>query len=146
MDLDSRADALRSAGLSVLDVAWYGKVPSPMAAWQLVIAGRVVPTAVVGRGVGEEFLEEIDVRWAETSESLGLFGEHGDFLISISGAGAASAPWALVRRNPGMCLSGHLGSATGEPEFVTMSMDGRGVCGVTTEEYEVWIVSAAFTQ
>jgi hypothetical protein len=41
-----------------------------------------------------------------------------------------------------MRLAQRLGSVEGEPEFVAMSLDGRVSCGVTTEEYEVWILTA----
>jgi hypothetical protein len=40
-----------------------------------------------------------------------------------------------------MRMANELALVTGEPEFVAMSMDGRVVCGVTTEEYDAWIVS-----
>lgn len=28
--------------------------------------------------------------------------------------------------------------------FLAMSLDGRSVCGVTTEEYAVWVVARSF--
>ncbi|KJY42726.1 hypothetical protein VR41_06605 [Streptomyces sp. NRRL B-1568] len=34
-----------------------------------------------------------------------------------------------------------LGERPGQPEFVTLSMDGEALLGATTEEYEVWLIA-----
>jgi hypothetical protein len=67
-----------------------------------------------------------------------LFGKRGEFLISVAGEDAVTAPWAHVRRTPKMVLAQRLALTKGKPEYVAMSLDGHIVCGVTTEEYEVW--------
>ena len=51
-----------------------------------------------------------------------------------------AAPWALVRPNPPLALAYRLGPVYGEPEFVAMDVQGRNVCGVTSEKYDIWIV------
>ncbi|MBC6457913.1 hypothetical protein [Actinomadura sp. HBU206391] len=34
-----------------------------------------------------------------------------------------------------------LGDRPGQPEFVTLSTDGGALVGVTTEEFEVWLIA-----
>jgi hypothetical protein len=142
MDLERRGSLLKTAGLTVLDEAWSGEAPDPMRAWRPVISGGATPAVRVRIADGNEYLPEVQDHWENVAEQVGIFGDDGDFLISVAGAGAAKAAWARVRRASAMRLAQYLGSVEGEPEFVTMSMDGRVVCGVTSEEYEVWIVTA----
>jgi hypothetical protein len=139
--LEDRERLLREAGLSVPDGAWTGDVPSPWAAWRLIIRGDAVPAARIAYGNDHAHLDEVESEWERIAESTALFGGDGEFLISVSG-GSLDAPWALVRREPRMRLAHVLALYPGDPEFVAMSVDGRSVCGVTTEEYDVWIVQA----
>lgn len=85
-------------------------------------------------------LPEVQEKWEEIAVGSALFGEHGEFLISVAGEGAAAAPWAHVRSTPKMNLAQRLALPEGVPEFVAMSVNGHVVCGVTAEEYEVWII------
>jgi hypothetical protein len=142
MNLEDRERLLREAGLSVLDGAWTGEVPSPWAAWRLIIGGDVVPDVRIADVEDDAHLDGVESAWERIAESAVLFGGDGEFLISVSGVGSVDAPWALVRRGPRMRLAHVLAPYPGEPEFVAMSVDGRRVCGVTTEEYDVWIVQA----
>lgn len=141
MDLEARRLLLESAGLTVLDSAWSGQAPVPIEAWRPIISGAATPTARVRVQEDGRHLPEVQKKWEEIAGNSALFGEQGEFLISVAGEGAAMAPWARVRRTPKMTLARQLAPADGEPEFVTMSIDGRVVCGVTTEEYDVWIVA-----
>ncbi|WP_406359434.1 hypothetical protein OH782_00125 [Streptomyces sp. NBC_01544] len=145
MDLESRERLLQSAGLTVLDPTWSGDVPGPMEAWRLIIGGEVTPSAVVHFRDGNEHLDEVESRWESIAERNGLFDSRDEFFISVAGVGSVNHPWARVRRNPGLSLAHILAPSVGEPEFVAMSIDGRVVCGVTTEEYDVWIVFRDFT-
>ncbi|MFC5117556.1 hypothetical protein ACFPN7_26800 [Amycolatopsis halotolerans] len=77
-----------------------------------------------------------------TAADFGVFGPGGDFLLSVGVRQLGTLPWAHVRRGQDSSLARHLASYPGEPEFVAMSMDGRAICGVTTEEYDIWIVGA----
>lgn len=142
LDLEARSSLLESAGLEVLDSAWSGEAPEPMKAWRPIISGRAKPAARIRVLEANGHLPEVQDQWVRLCGENGLFGDQGDFLISVAGAGAANAPWARVRRTSSMRLAQWLGSVEGEPEFVAMSLDGRVSCGVTTEEYEVWIVTA----
>ncbi|MFI5793428.1 hypothetical protein [Streptomyces sp. NPDC051677] len=146
VDLEARRLLLESAGLSILDPAWSGQAPTPMAAWLPIISGSATPTARVRIQEEGRHLPEVEGKWRDIAESSALFGERGEFLISVAGKGAATAPWALVRRTPEMALAQRIASVGGEPEFVAMSVDGRVVCGVTPEEYDVWIVAELMDQ
>jgi hypothetical protein len=90
-------------------------------------------------------VDEVETKWESIAEDCGLFGSRREFLIHVAGVGAAKHPWACVQRNSGLSLAHHLAPDAGGPEFVAMSIDGRMVCGVTTEEYDVWIVCKGFT-
>ncbi|HZP52130.1 hypothetical protein [Actinocrinis sp.] len=146
MDIGSRKRLLERAGLSVIDPAWDGARIAPMAAWKLVIGGDAVPAATVRFDDGGGYLCDVESTWRELSAQAGLFGEKGEFLIGVAGVGAATAPWALVKLNPRSDLAGQLAPVHGNPEFVAMDVESRTVCGVTSEEYEVWIVTGSFDQ
>lgn len=141
MDLEARRLRLESAGLVVLDEAWSGAGPAPMRAWRPIISGGATPAARVRILEANRHLSEVQDQWEGIAEGLGLFGDKDEFLISVAGVGAANAPWAYVRRAGPLSLAQRIGSVEGGPEFVAMSLSGHVVCGVTTEEYEVWIVT-----
>ena len=146
MDIGSRTRLLEQAGLSVIDPAWDGARIAPMAAWKLVIGGDALPDATVRYDDRGEYLSDVESTWRELSAEAGLFGEKGEFLISVAGVGAATAPWALVKLNTWSDLAGQLALVHGNPEFVAMDVESHTVCGVTSEEYEVWIVIVSFDQ
>lgn len=133
---------LESAGLTVLDPAWTGAGPTPMDAWRSVASGNAVPNARVPISDTADHLDAVEERWESICEQFAIFGETADFLISVAGEGATEAPWAWVRRESRMRPAHVLGPIEGEPEFVAMSTGGSAICGVTTEEYEVWIVAS----
>jgi hypothetical protein len=141
VDIGFRKQLLEQAGLSVIDPAWTDAPFAPMAAWRLVISGDAVPAATVRFDEQDEHLAEVESKWKELSAEAGLFNERGEFLISVAGVGSVAAPWALVRLNSSSTLASTLAPTRGNPEFVAMDLDGRKVCGVTSEEYEVWIVT-----
>lgn len=134
---------LRDSGLAVVEASYSLPGPVPMDAWRVVISGDAVPTvrvphdSVAGNNVGE-----IERSWVSTAAEFGIFGPGGDFLLSVGAGQLGSLPWAHVRRGQDSSLARHLADHPGEPEFVAMSMDGRAICGVTTEEYDVWIIGA----
>ncbi|GAA1287767.1 hypothetical protein Psi02_70330 [Planotetraspora silvatica] len=115
-----------------------------MEAWRLIIGGEVTPTAMVPTLDGIDQWDEVEAVWDSVARDSGIFGGRNEFLISVAGPGAADAPWAHVRRDSRPKLAHHSFSPVGEPEFVTTSLDGRCVCGVTTEEYAVWVVARSF--
>ncbi|ORT55604.1 hypothetical protein [Streptomyces sp. CB03238] len=72
-----------------------------------------------------------------------MLGEDGVFLIDVAGAWTGGTPrrWTRVKLTGRWDLAGVLGERPGEPEFVTLSMDGDILLGVTTEEDEVWLIA-----
>jgi len=142
VDLEARKQVLEKAGLVVLDEAWVGPVPEPMTAWRPIISGAAIPTATVRILKEGRHLPEVQAKWEEIAEESGLFGDHGEFLMSVGGM--AAAPWARVRRTLHMHLAHRLGPKEG-PEFAAMAMAGSVVCGVTTEEYDVWILATVLS-
>ncbi|WP_158684434.1 hypothetical protein [Amycolatopsis orientalis] len=140
---ERRTALLRDAGFVVVAANYSFNGPSPEAAWRPVISGDAVPTVRVSHeSASADHEREVDRSWESVAEEFGVFGEGGDFLISVAGEGMGSLPWAHVRRGRNLSPARHLVDYPGEPEFVTMSMDGRAVCGVTTEEYDIWIIGA----
>jgi hypothetical protein len=128
MDIDSRKELLESAGLAVIDRAWAGS-PEPMAAWRLLIAGGVVPTATVRIAEGGSHLPQVESKWEELAHEAGLLESGNGFLASVGGMDEVAASWALVRPNPPLALVYRLGPVYGQPEFVAMDVHGRNVRG-----------------
>ncbi|WIX99185.1 hypothetical protein QRX60_34755 [Amycolatopsis mongoliensis] len=144
MGFNIRNQMLEAAQIEVIDEVWTGQVAGPSDAWRLIVGGNVVPSATVSRRVDGEYLDEVDASWGRLGREGGMFGPNGEFLVSVGGAGLGDLPWARVRCEPASVMVHHLAAITGEPEFVAMSVDGTVVCGVTTEEYDVWIILKHF--
>ncbi|MEV4602968.1 hypothetical protein AB0K15_36920 [Amycolatopsis sp. NPDC049253] len=136
-----RTELLRKSGLAVLDTNYSAGGSRPSDVWRLAASGSTVPAATVEVLPDFGYLEEVDRQWQFLAEERGLFGEDGEFLISVAGERVGRLPWARVRRLGRMALAHHLVAYPGEPEFVAMSRDARVMCGVTTEEYDIWIVA-----
>lgn len=133
---------LRASGLMVLEASSSFVGPAPMDAWRIIIGGNTVPTVRVATDSEFDYLSDVDRSWESVAEELGIFGNDGEFLISVAGSPIGRLPWARVRPDQDRSLARHLVSNPGEPEFVAMSVDARVICGVTTEEYEIWVVGA----
>jgi hypothetical protein len=143
MNLGTRRKRLESAGLIVLEDAWPGETRPVLDAWAPVIRFGIEPDARVVATETGDYLAEVDRQWERIAQEAGVFSESGDFLICVADEGSAGLPWARVRRGPTLALADQLAPVAGEPEFISMALDSSAVCGVTTEEYEVWIVSGA---
>ncbi|WP_406642542.1 hypothetical protein [Amycolatopsis sp. WGS_07] len=137
-----RSGMLRASGLVVLEASSSFDGPAPMDAWRVIISGNAVPTARVATDSEFDYLSEVDRTWESVAEELGIFGNDREFLISVAGSPIGRLPWVRVRPARDLSLARHLVNNPEEPEFVAMSVDARVICGVTTEEYEIWIVGA----
>lgn len=118
------------------------------AAWRPVISAGARPAVAVVVDELADPVGEINAQWFQLAVRTGVIGEDGEFLIDVAGNRTGSRPrqWTRVRlTEPGQPrswdLAGVLGERPGQPEFVTLSVDGEALLGVTTEEYEVWLVS-----
>ncbi|WP_156178919.1 hypothetical protein [Saccharothrix sp. ST-888] len=131
-------ELLRLCGLVPLGTVQGGQLPSPERAWH-VTAGVQTPTTAVPL-VGDDLSTRVDKEWLRLARLQAVIDDQGTFLIALS----RSQPWTRVRLTDDVHLSEHLvgdGARAGHAEFVTMAADGSALCGVTTEEYDVWVVA-----
>jgi hypothetical protein len=102
-----------------------------------VMRGDAKPASVVNYENGPaDYLAECDRRWFELSAETGMIDGRGEFYVSFE----AQSVWYKVRFSGPLRLAEELHSDDGWPDFVTVASDGRVAIGVTTEEYELWLV------
>ena len=144
MTLESRRALLESSGLVVVEAEYdaaegLGAWP----AWKRIIGGNVVPTATVKLD-GPDVAGKVNERWRELARRYSVIDDRGEFLISVAGLGARELGWAKVRMTARVDLARSLTDQTSSihphPEFVTADVRGRTGLGVTTEEYDVWLI------
>ncbi|MGW7414420.1 PE-PGRS family protein [Streptomyces sp. NPDC054863] len=131
-----RADAvLAEAGLEY--AGGWGAAENALptrAAMRPIAAGDAVPTSAVRLDAVDPFAAT-DAEWFRLATAHGLFGEDGGFLVTLGDGG-----WFRVRLGEEWRLAEVLRSQPRCPEFMTLSPDGRTLIGVTTEEYEIWLI------
>lgn len=86
-----------------------------------------------------DLVAELNAQWHRLASDAGILGGDGVFLIDFSGN--QDRRWVRVRLTDGWDLAGVLGPRPGQPEFLTLSLDGDAMVGATTEEYAVWLVA-----
>ncbi|MEU3425355.1 PE-PGRS family protein [Streptomyces gardneri] len=131
-----RAALLERAGLELVGEWGPENVLTPAAAWRPVIWYEAVPTATV-REDRPDLVPALNAQWHRLAREYGVIDDKGEFLIHV----ADDDTWARVRLAATWDLAGVLGDRAGQPEFVTLSVDGDALLGVTCEEYEVWLVA-----
>ncbi|MEU3690609.1 PE-PGRS family protein [Streptomyces narbonensis] len=135
----TRAELVALLGRAGLETAgqWGPEnVLTPAAAWRPVASYETVPTVTV-RDDRPDLVPALNAQWHRLAREHGVIDEKGEFLIHVGDDDA----WARVRLAPVWDLAGVLGDRPGQPEFVTLSVDGDALVGVTCEEYEVWLVA-----
>ncbi|MGA5198209.1 PE-PGRS family protein [Streptomyces exfoliatus] len=135
----TRAELVALLGRAGLEIAgrWGPEnVLTPVAAWRPVTSYETVPTAVV-RDDRPDLVPALNAQWHRLAREHGILDAKGEFLVHVAG----DDTWARVRLTPDWDLAGVLGDRPGRPEFVTLSVDGETLLGVTCEEYEVWLVA-----
>jgi len=133
----------RRAGLDVLAHGNLNESRTAADAWRPVIAGHAVPTVAI-RHDRPDLVAELNRQWHRLAIERSVIGPDGEFLINIAGHGCRPVwcdHWTQVRLTGLWDLAGVLGPRPGEPEFVTISLDGDNVLGATTEEYDVWLIA-----
>ncbi|NUP22664.1 MAG: PE-PGRS family protein [Streptomyces sp.] len=135
---DESAELLERAGLSIVRDGGIEEVPPPSAVRRHVVAWEAEPTVAVAAD-RPDLVAEVNAQWHRLASEAGVLGEDGVFLIDF--AGNRSGRWVRVRLADGWDLAGVLGERSGQPEFVTLSLDGGALVGATTEEYDVWLVA-----
>ncbi|QSY48834.1 MULTISPECIES: hypothetical protein [Streptomyces] len=137
---DERADVLERAGLEPTGDGRLEDVLPPWAAWRPVASWEAEP-AVAVREDHPGLVAEVNARWHRLALELGVIGEDGEFLVDAAGTGRGPRRWRRVRLAGTWDLAGVLGDRPGRPEFLTLSTDGETLLGVTSEEYEIWLVA-----
>ncbi|MFF7448089.1 MULTISPECIES: PE-PGRS family protein [unclassified Streptomyces] len=134
---DARVELLERAGLEAVGERRVEEVLPPPFAWSHVVGWEVRPTAKVAAD-RTDLVAEINAQWHRLARETGILDTDGTFLVD---AGGPSRQWRRVRLTADWDLAGVLGERPGQPEFLTLSPDGDTLLGVTTEEYEVWLVA-----
>ncbi|WP_392672343.1 PE-PGRS family protein [Streptomyces sp. LN785] len=140
---DGYAELLRRAGLEVVGDGRDKDVVPPSAAWRPVAAFDAAP-AVAVREDRPDLVAEVNAQWHRLATEHGVIGGDGVFLVhTAAGAGRGRGPrrWTRVRLTGRWDLAGVLADRPGRPEFITVSVDGVALLGVTSEEYETWLVA-----
>ncbi|KUN69315.1 PE-PGRS family protein [Streptomyces canus] len=135
---DELVELLGRAGLEVVGERRVEEVPPPPAVWRHVIGSEVEPTVAVADD-RPDLVAELNAQWHRLASDAGILGGDGVFFIDFSGNQGRS--WVRVRLTDGWDLAGVLGPRPGQPEFLTLSLDGDAMVGATTEEYAVWLVA-----
>ncbi|OSZ57623.1 hypothetical protein OQI_26300 [Streptomyces pharetrae CZA14] len=138
-------DLLERCGLHVLEDTAAHHGPPVLAAIRAVAGYEVRPAATIPLA-SPDAAAELDRAWhlhaADTS--LHDAGEVAEFLILPPDSRATDPGWVPVRdTNPGN-LPSRIAEATGSPECITVSLDGRRLCAVSEEEYDYWVVRHTF--
>jgi len=136
-----RDEALVRSGLTIVRDGSPLPVISPLDAWSKVVSVAAIPTIVVEYG-SPDCLLKVDQAWFQTSEREGLFSEGRSFWVHVAGVGALQRKWRKVRIYETFEMASNLGPEPEEPEFVAMALNERVLCGVTTEEDGIWIITA----
>jgi hypothetical protein len=135
---DELVELLGRAGLEVVGERRVEEVPPPAVMWRHVIGWQTEPTVAVADDRPDP-IAELNAQWHRLASDTGILGGDGVFLIDFSGNQDRS--WVRVRLTEGWDLAGVLGPRPGQPEFLTLSLDGDSMVGATTEEYAVWLVA-----
>ncbi|MFF7049872.1 PE-PGRS family protein [Streptomyces griseorubiginosus] len=134
---DELTELLGRAGLEVVGERRVEEVLPASVAWRHVAGWQTEPTVVVADDRPDP-VAELNAQWRRLASETGILGGDGVFLIAVPGTGDGS--WTRVRLGGDWDLAGVLGPRPGQPEFLTLSLDGDAMVGVTTEEYAVWLI------
>ncbi|MFF5075294.1 hypothetical protein ACFY2R_29945 [Micromonospora olivasterospora] len=113
---------------------------SEQAAWKPIVSSLARPEWSVAL-TANDAVEQVERQWRRLVHERGLASGDGTLLISLTRQDDDGG-WVVVRLPDGPLVLDALGPNPGEPEFVAMSLVGDVVCGVTAEEYELWVVCA----
>jgi hypothetical protein len=132
---------LVAAGFEVLEASDMAEgLPSEHAAWKPIVSSLARPEWSVAL-TANDAVEQVERQWRRLVHEQGLASGDGTLLISLTRQDDDGG-WVVVRLPEGPLALDALGPNPGEPEFVAMSLAGDVVCGVTAEEYELWVVCA----
>ncbi|MEU8652300.1 hypothetical protein [Streptomyces sp. NPDC048737] len=133
---------LERCGLEVTGRAARGG-PPVIAAIHAVNGFEVEPVAAIP-ATTPHAADELDEAWHHHAARASLHAENGEFLMFAPMPGGSEVGWVRVKDPVGKNLPSRVSTATGSPEFVAVSVDGRHLCAVSVEEFEYWVVVHAF--
>jgi len=88
--------------------------------------------------------DKLDEAWHHHAAQASLYGESGEFLILPPVSGGSQVGWVRVKDPVGKNLPSRIRAATGSPEFVAVSVDGRHLCAASVEDSDYWVVVHEF--
>lgn len=135
---------LEACGLRAIGREAPCPVPAVLTAIHAVTGAEVKPTVTVPES-RPDVMAELNRQWLAETSRLPLVSGAGEFLIVPPGRGGSSVGWVLVKDPGDTGLPSRVASATGSPEFLALSADGRHLCAVTSEEDEYWMVTRVLT-
>ncbi|WP_330237865.1 hypothetical protein [Streptomyces sp. NBC_00525] len=131
---------LEACGLLAIRTEAPCPVPAVLTAIHAVTGIEVKPTATIAESHAD-VMAELDRQWLANTSKLPLVSGAGKLLIVPPGPGGSAAGWVLVKDSVRTGLPSRVAGATGSPELLALSVDGRYLCAVTSEEDEFWIVT-----
>ncbi|MEW2433487.1 PE-PGRS family protein [Streptomyces caniferus] len=154
---DKLAELLARAGLEVVGDWRPEDVLPPRAAWRTIRSGgnegggeaegegeTAVEPAVTVRRDRPDLVAEVNAQWHRRAVESGVINENGVFLIDAVGTWTcccAPRRWQRVRLTTDWDLAGVLGERPGQPEFLTLSIEGDTLLVATTGEAGVSLTS-----
>ncbi|MET7284782.1 hypothetical protein [Streptomyces sp. NPDC005573] len=136
-------EILERCGLRAAPVAVPQEAPSVSAAVYAVTGFEVEPTVTVPTS-SPRAGEILDREWHRCAAAAPLYDEKGRFLILPPVSGGSETGWIAVTDPGGEDLPSRVAAATGSPEFIAASLDGRHLCAATVEDDDYWVVSHEF--
>lgn len=129
---------LERAGLEAVGERRVEEVlPFPFA-WRYVAGREAEPTVAVASD-RPDLVGQLNAEWHRLASETGILGADGVFLVDFPGR--LTDGWVRVRLRDEWDLAGVLGERPGQPEFITMALDGDALVGATTEEQAVRLVA-----
>ncbi|MEV6617185.1 hypothetical protein AB0N31_25715 [Streptomyces sp. NPDC051051] len=141
-DREAAVRLLKRCGLEVTGEAAQGG-PPVNAAIHAVNGFEVEPVAAIS-ATTPHAADELDEAWHHHAAQASLRAENGEFLMLPPIPGGSEVGWIRVKDPVGKNLPSRVSAATGSPEFVAISVDGRHLCAASVEEFEYWVVVHEF--
>lgn len=136
-------DILERCGLKVTQDAAPRDVTPVQTAIYAVTGFEVEPEAAIPIS-SSKAIGELDQQWHHHASMISLYSESREFLIVPPAPGGSKIGWIQVRDPVGDHLPSRIAAATGSPEFLAISLDGRHLCAVSVEEDDYWVVLHEF--
>lgn len=128
---------LARAGLALLGSA--GTAEDVQSAWKAFISVDAEPWIRISDALDEASGTVLEQAWIVVARQMGVISGGGEFLLTVEGKGTFGKPWLHVRTQGSPTIR-DLGPYSGQPGFIASNLDRSATVGVSTEEYEFWIL------